>query len=262
MSHDDHFQTRGSPQNRPEEVGALASQVISVLRDRQAGNKDGARLFVLDHLFRAILVRGAFDAELMLDELRGHRLGLDEIIDLYIPQASCRLGEAWVDDDISFADVTVGALRLQALLSEATGRIRLDLTPDDSRLRVLAILPHNEQHFLGVSVAAAQMRRMGCEVSVSFDETFGALSARLLEDIPDLVLISCARLESLETVAETVQTLRMAPISDPVIALGGAVLADGDIADLQERTGVDVVTKSVKEAIAFCSNSGKVPTPR
>ncbi|MGZ2259816.1 cobalamin B12-binding domain-containing protein [Roseobacter sp. A03A-229] len=260
MSQDDQSQTRGLQRNRPDDVGALATKVISVLRDRQVVGRDGARQFVLDHLYRAILSRTAFDAALLLDEIRGHRLSVDEIIDLYIPQASCMLGESWVADDISFADVTVGALRLQALLGEATGQMRFDLTPDESRVRALIVLPQGEQHFLGTSVVAAQLRRMGCEVSVSFDETLGCLQARLLAESPTLVMISCARRETLETVAETVHIIRTSSIEQPVIALGGAVL--DDMEDVKDQAGVDIVTSTAKDAVAFCSKRGKAPTPR
>ncbi len=260
MSQDDQSQTRGLQSNRPEEVGALATKVISVLRDRQVVGPDGMRQFVLDHLQRAISARSAFDPGLLLDELRGHRLSVDEIIDAYIPQASCMLGESWVADEISFADVTIGALRLQALLSEASGRLQFDLTPDDSRQRALVVLPQGEQHFLGTSVVAAQLRRLGCEVSVSFDESLGSLQARLMVECPNLVLISCARSETLETVAETVHIIRTLTVDQPIIALGGAILDDAD--DLKDQTGVDIVTSSAKDAVAFCSNSARVPTSR
>lgn len=260
MSQDDQSQTRGLQRNRPEHVGMLATRVISVLRDRQVVCRDGVRQFVLDHLVRAITSRTSFDPVLLLDEMRGHRLNLDAIIDLYIPQASCVLGESWVSDDISFADVTVGALRLQALLSEASGQLQIDLSPDDARLRALVVLPQGEQHFLGVSVLSAQLRRMGCEVLVSFDETLGCLRARIREERPDLVMVSCARVETLESVDETVQVIRTASAKSPVIALGGAVLNDAE--DLKERAGVDIVTNIVKDAVAFCSKYGRAPTRR
>ncbi|MEP2639469.1 hypothetical protein [Roseobacter sp.] len=255
MSQDDQSQMRGLQRNRTNGMGAFATSVISVLRDRQVVGQDGARTFVLDHLLRAILTRAAFDPVLLLDELCGYRLGLDAVIDLYIPRASCALGDKWVADEIGFADVTIGALRLQALLGEASGQLHVDLTPDDARLRVLVVLPQGEQHFLGASVVSAQLRRLGCEVTVSFDETFGALQARVLAESPNLVMISCARLETLETAAETVQVIRSLLIQQPVIALGGAVLAEID--DPKEQTGVDIVTSTATDAVNFCAHRGK-----
>ncbi|WP_299632511.1 B12-binding domain-containing protein [uncultured Roseobacter sp.] len=250
MSQDDQSDTRGLQQSRPNEVGVFATRVISALRERQVVCSDGVRQFVLDHLVRAILTPGDCDPAQLFEELRGHRLSVDAVIDLYIPRAACCLGQSWVDDDITFADVTVGALRLQAFLEEASAQSRLELVTNDARLRAIVVLPRGEQHFLGVSVVAAQLRRMGCEVSVSFDECLDALSARVIEEQPDMVLISCSRRETLETIKETVQVIRQVPMG-PMIALGGAVMLDAD--DLKERTGVDIVTGTAKDAVAFCS---------
>lgn len=257
MSQYDQSGMRGFERNRPEEMGALATRVISVLRDRQVVAPSGVRQFVLDEIVRAVISRSAFNAALLLDEIRGHRLSIDTIIDLYIPHAARAIGTGWAEDDISFADVTVGALRLQALLGEASMQSRTDLSTDDTRPHAMVVLPQGEQHFLGVSVVAAQLRRIGCEVTVSFDEALGCLSARLKDERPDLVLISCARRETLKTATETIQTIRAALPKGPVIALGGAVLDDAD--DLKEQTGVDIVTSSAKDAVAFCAKSGKTP---
>ncbi|MBW4708284.1 cobalamin B12-binding domain-containing protein [Roseobacter sp. YSTF-M11] len=255
MTQHEHLTTRGLQRHRPEHVDAFASTVISVLRDRQVVCSDGVRQFVLEHLVRAILVRGEFDPRLVMEELRGHRLSIDKIIDLYIPKAACVLGQSWVDDDVSFADVTIGAMRLQSLLGEASSQGDLDFAADDRRLHALVVLPQCQQHFLGVSVVAAQLRRIGCEVTQSFDEPLGALNARLMEERPDLILISCARLETLETVSETVQTIRATLSTGPVIALGGGVL--DEVENLKERTGVDIVTNDAKDVVSFCSRRNK-----
>lgn len=259
MSTDDQTGPRGAHRNRPEHVGALASTVISVLRDRQAVSSEGLRQFVLDHLLRAVLVRGVFQADTLLDELRGYRLSLDTLIDHYVPAAARLLGDRWLEDRISFADVTIGALRLQSLLGEASAAARVDLPTQRERLHALIVVPQNEQHFLGASVVAGQLRRLGCETAMSYDEEFGTLIARLTQDAPDLVLITCARRETLETVGKTVQVIRKAALRGPVIALGGAVQADED--EIIEQTGVDIVTNVAVEAVAFCTRQIRSQKP-
>jgi methanogenic corrinoid protein MtbC1 len=103
------------------------------------------------------------------------------------------------------------------------------------------------------------MRRLGCEIAMSYDEDFGTLTARLMQDAPDLVLITCARRETLETAAKTVQTIRKAALREPVIALGGAVQADED--EIKEQTGVDIVTNVAVEAVAFCTRQIRSQKP-
>lgn len=250
MPHDNHSGTFDRRRDPPEETGVLASRVISEMGDRLLRNEEGARQSVLDHLVRTILVPDAFDANNVFAELRGHRLGVDTIVDLYVPCAARCLGQRWVEDSISFADVTIGALRLQALLEQIVSEPRIDIMATGSRPRALVVLPQGEQHFLGVSVVAAQLRRIGCDVSISFDETLEKLNLRISETQPGVVMISCSRNESLEMIREMVQSIRSAVSDAPMIALGGAVMLDTD--DLQEQTGVDIVTGNAKDAAAAC----------
>jgi hypothetical protein len=250
MSTDDQTNPRGAQRNRPETVDALASTVISVLRDRQSVSFDGLRQFVLDHMLRAVLNQRSFAPDNLLAELRGYRLTVDSIIDHYVPTTARMLGDHWVEDRINFAEVTIGVMRLQSLLAEATASVRPRDVPAQDQLDALVVIPQGEQHFLGASVLAGQMRRLGCEVSMSYDEDFDSLTERLHDEAPDLILITCARRETLESVADTVQTIRNAVGTSPVLAVGGAIqMKEKDVIEL---TGADVVTKIAEEAVTFC----------
>lgn len=255
MSTDDQAYPRGVQRNRPENVDALASKVISVLHGRQKVSFDGLRQFVLDHVLRAVLSKSSFSPDSLLAELRGYRLTVDAIIDLYVPTTARILGDKWVDDKINFAEVTVAVMRLQSLLSEASATTRVDARVGREQMATLVLVPQGEQHFLGASVLSAQLRRSGCDVGMSFDEDFGALTARLIDYTPDMVLISCARWETLESAANTVQTIRKAVAKPPLIALGGALTTPADT--VIERTGVDIVTSVAEEAVAICARRVK-----
>ncbi|MEM6340458.1 MAG: hypothetical protein AAF729_04875 [Pseudomonadota bacterium] len=255
MTRDD---TNGMERHDPfarSDVDGLASQVISVLRDRQGPGTTGTRQFILDYLVRVIIDPRQFDAMLVLDQLRGYRLTTDAIIDLYVPEAAQRLGEDWMRSDIDFATVTIGALRLQNLLSEAAAEIPHLPIYDATRLSALIIVPDGEQHFLGASVAGAQLRRLGCDVKISFCETQDMLQDRLSYDAPDMVLFSCARLAALETITKTVKSLRSSVEPVPVLALGGPLSGKAD--GIREKTGVDLVTNTVKEVVAVCTKRCK-----
>ncbi|MEM9576989.1 MAG: hypothetical protein AAF999_08235 [Pseudomonadota bacterium] len=255
MSTDDQTQPRGAQRNRPETVDAFASTVISVLRGRQVVSFDGLRQFVLDHMMRAVLGHGTYSADRLLAELRGYRLTVDSIIDQYVPHVARMLGEQWIRDKISFADVTIGSMRLQSLLAEASSATRTDAGANAPFVHALVLVPQGEQHFLGASVVASQIRRMGCDVDMSYDEDMGTLTARLMHCVPDIILITCARRETLETVTNTVQIIRNAVSECPVLALGGAIEMKKE--DVIKMTGVDIVTNVAEEAVALCATRAK-----
>ncbi|WP_299685016.1 B12-binding domain-containing protein [uncultured Tateyamaria sp.] len=233
----------------------MASQVISVLCERQTSGPSGARQIVVDYLLRAVTSRNSFDASLVMEELRGYRLTIDSIIDLYIPQVATCMGELWTTSDLDFASVTVGALRLQALLSEASSALVHTAINTHTAPLALVVVSEGEQHFLGASVVAAQLRRLGCDVSLSIAEPPKQITNRVLYDQPDMVLMSCAQVAGLETIARNVKKIRRAIDPAPVIALGGAMR--GDIEGIRKKTGVDLVTKSAKDVVGFYTKRHK-----
>lgn len=259
MSTDDQADPRGVQRNRPDHVDALASKVISVLRGRQAVSFEGLRQFVLDHMLRAVLARGSFSPDVLLAELRGYRLTVDAIIDLYVPTTARMLGVCWVEDKINFAEVTIGSLRLQSLLAEATDAAQIKPKSLQPQVNALVLVPQNEQHFLGASVLAAQLRRLGCDVVMSYDEDFGLLTTRLIEEKPDLVLVTCARRETLESVRKTVQVIRNTIAVPPILAVGGAIKMPRE--EVIELTDADIVTNIAEEAVAFCVKRIKSQRP-
>ena len=260
MAHDDQFGTARMERGSGREVDDFASHVISVLCERQPeSTATGTRQFILDYLVRIIVSPRHFDPVLTLDELRGYRLTLDAIIDLYIPRAAARLGELWIQSELTFADVTIGALRLQAVLGEAASdQSMTGQSGSTDAFSALIIVPKDEQHFLGATVVAAQLRRLGCDTSLSFSETNSQIVDRCRFDNPDMILFSCARPEALETVSKTIKRIRRSMDPAPVIALGGAVR--GDIDQMALITGVDLVTNAAKDVVGLCTKRLKALT--
>lgn len=250
--------TYGTPRGAAPDQGdanGLASRVISLLCDRQIQTKSGARKFILDYLLRLVLRDHDFNAGSVLAELRGHRLTLDAIIDIYIPLTAETLGEMWVQSELDFARVTVGSLRLQALLGEASAEAMFVQRADPTELGALVIVPNGEQHFLGAHVVAAQLRRLGVAVSLSFCETDQVILARVEMDAPDMILMSCARAEGLETIQRTVKKIKRAVSPAPVMAIGGPLRGDSE--GIRKQADVDLVTSKAKDVVGFCAKRMK-----
>lgn len=255
MAHDDPFGTAFPQRGLGDNLEPLASQVISLLCERQTTGPTGARQVVVDYLVRAITSRTGFDVVQVMDELRGYRLTVDAIIDLYIPQAADCIGELWQTSDLDFASVTVGALRLQSLLGEASSEMAHLSHPDSDALHALVIVPEGEQHFLGATVVAAQLRRLGCDVSLSISETSQAITNRVVFDQPDMVLMSCARGSALDSISKSVNKIKKAADPMPILALGGPIR--GDMDGIRDKTGVDLVTNTAKDVVSFCMKRRK-----
>lgn len=233
---------------------------MTMVSRRQTMNPAGTRQFVLDHMIRAVCSPSDFDAGAMLDELRGHRLSVDAVVDLYVPTAARLLGDMWKRDDIDFATVTVGALRLQSLLSCASVESLDYIRPVEDALAMLVVVPLGEDHSLGAFVLAAQLRRLGARVDMSFCETRPDLVSRFLSAAPDMVLFSASCRGTLATVSRLVLDFCNVSADVPPIVVGGCLNEADDVA--KDISGADLVTRDARDAVSLASSRRKVSPGR
>lgn len=238
--------------------GSLAVQVVSVLNSRQAGlHANQARPYIRSILDRRLTTKAYFNPADALEELRAFRLTDTMIVDSYIPEAARSIGKKWVDNELSFADVTIAAARLQSLLTEVEF-INPERPPScDCSLDALVVTCERDQHTLGSLVVAAQLRRTGAMVETLCGEPDDIVRNSIASGAHDAVLFSCSRPEDLETISQTVTYCRQQMSSPPFFVLGGIVV-DG-LGSIKRRSGVDLVTNDVDMVVAYCAQRSARP---
>ncbi|MFZ5963568.1 cobalamin B12-binding domain-containing protein [Thalassococcus sp. BH17M4-6] len=234
------------------DISVLASAVISALSDKNDEGCRTVRSSVVQMLVEATLATEEFDAATLLQQLRTNRVGPDQTVDIYIPEAARRLGQMWVDDVISFAHVTIATARLQGLLTILAPPWSFKAGTGDQDIQMLLILQADDSHTLGPHVAAAQLRRLGASVRILFGPDSATLMQVLSEDIYDLVMFSTSRADALAPIAKLVKRIRATSNIVPPLVLGGLVcqLTDG----VKEKTGVDLVTTDARAAFKLCES--------
>lgn len=186
-------------------------------------------------------------ARAVLAQARQMRVPTAELLRSYIPDAARAMGLAWAEDRMSFAQVTIGAAHLQALVHQL-------LTPAADEVdrfnasAVLMIVPPGEQHTLGALVATAELRALGISVRLDIAPSLPDL-CRLLEPGGfDAVLVSLGSGEKLEICTKLVNTLKRHTKGQVRIAVGGSVAEDYRAALL--NSGADLVTTSLRTMLA------------
>lgn len=250
MATDNNSEDRGSEDAARPEVSALASAVIHALNDKPTDAQQTIRSSLVRKLVKSTLRDGAFNAEMLVADLQDQRVSPDQIVDIYIPLAARELGIMWCDDVIGFAKVTIATARLQGLLTLlAPPWSARPLEPGEG-VNTLMVLQAKDTHTLGPHVATAQLRRLGASVRLLFGPDAATVTGVLMDEHYDLVMFSCSRTDSLETIAKMVKRIRTELNGAPPIALGGLVL---DLTDrVKEKTGVDLVTSDVRVAFKLC----------
>ncbi len=195
-----------------------------------------------------------------LAEFRRQKVPAALLADRYIPDAARRLGTGWLDDRLTFAEVSVGAARLQSILREIGAHWAGDAGDVSDAGEILLIVPAGEQHTLGAIVALGQLRRMGVSVCLRFGPDHAELASLLRGRRFDGVFLSVSCTEKLEACRRLVATIRKTSANRVPVVIGGAVM--GLVGDAAQRTGADLATDSLELGLQACDLMMETRAPR
>lgn len=173
----------------------------------------------------------------------------------HIPAAARWIGEQWMQDEVSFADVTISVSRLQTLLrcldeGPRPGRSGVSRQPG-----VLLLVSHDNDHTLGAMVLLGQLRRQDCSVRLLLGARPDTLSEKIAGMHFDAVMISAAQGNRMETLRRLVLAVRRAGEDGPIV-IGGSIV--GSEPELCRRTGADHAEKDLQRALKLCRLTGKL----
>ncbi|MEL6914629.1 MAG: cobalamin-dependent protein [Pseudomonadota bacterium] len=208
--------------------------------------KGAVRHDLLEELIAAVMAFEDAPRQAVLARFSAAGISRAGIVDRYIPAAAHKLGAAWCEDQMSFADVTIGSARLQAVLRD----LRAPQVTDPGAQSVLVAVPQDAYHTLGAGIVADRLRRVGVAPQMALG--LGALELSELVETHDFnaVLISAAASQRLESVRDMVNCIRAASRSVTPIVVGGSI-TDMDT-DIKTLTGADHVSNNPEEALRAC----------
>lgn len=254
----DHDQTKRSLSGQPgsQPVSALVAQ-LNRNGPKEGVPGDAAFDAIVYRLASACLGSDPEDLEEEVGLLRTSGLSARTIAETLVPHVAQELGDRWCDDNLGFAHVTIGCARLQRLLRSLGPDWYGAQREQEPRLRILLIVPDGMNHTLGGLVMTGKLRRLGYDVRSIMGRECRAISDIVSDWTFDLVLISASGSESLEQIAELVEIARNASPGRTCIALGGTILMgpDADGHRIKARTGADLVTNDLSEALRRCKKT-------
>ncbi|WP_086607863.1 BLUF domain-containing protein [Erythrobacter donghaensis] len=152
------------------------------------------------------------------------------ILSLLIEPAARALGDAWLNDDCSELDLTIGLSMLQ-LAGHAVRYSPCSQSIRNSRYRILLATAPGEKHMLGTALLADQFLAAGWQVDMAFPESEEALTNQLNAQHPDAVDIGLSdampRQHTIDQLRSTIEHSRMVVSEHPtVISVGGRLFAE------------------------------------
>lgn len=226
----------------------FAAEVVARLVAREAAGGRVLREPLVTGFMEAVRSADPRAFDRLKPELRRARISAATLADLYIPEVARRLGEAWEADCLTFAEVSVGMSRLQAILREIGAAWVAHEVQGGGDKALLLVLPTGEQHTLGAMVIAGWLRRRGISVCLRIAPSTADLVALLASRHFDGAMISIACNDKLEVCAQLVKTLKDAAGSPLPVAVGGANLERWE--EVCAATGADIVTNDLPLALS------------
>ena len=213
--------------DRLRRKNALSQHVQRVVRDAFEANEAG-----LSELFARLAESGWHG---------------DEIAKQLIEPAARAMGDAWLSDDCTEFDLTLGL----GILQMAAHAVRYCDDVEKLRSKTYSILlasAPGEPHALGTSMLADQFSDAGWAVEMSFPTSDEALANQLEFQQPDAVDIgmsdAIARQGGIARLRETVKQCRMVmPDQSLVVSVGGRLFAEASAT--AEHVGADHSRQSI-----------------
>jgi methanogenic corrinoid protein MtbC1 len=183
-----------------------------------------------------------------VDGLRSDGLGVDAVLLQLLAPAARHLGDLWLEDKLSFLDVTSGLGRLQGIMRALGPDLEGEQPGIIHGKKVLLAPVSGEQHIFGLSVVAAFFRRAGWDVTfeprIAFEELLILVRAERFTTIG----LSVANDKFAELLPEQIRALRSASLNEHVTILAGGAAFSID-PELQKRIGADAVASDATEAV-------------
>jgi methanogenic corrinoid protein MtbC1 len=154
----------------------------------------------------------------------------EAILTLLIEPAARALGDAWLDDQCSELDLTIGLSILQ-LAGHAVRYSPSSQSIRNSRYSILLATAPSEKHMLGTALLADQFLAQGWQVDMAFPESDEALTNQLNAQHPDAVDIGLSdampRDHAINQLRSTIEHSRLVVSEHPtVVSVGGRLFAE------------------------------------
>lgn len=162
--------------------------------------------------------------------------------------AARRLGEMWEHDECSFADVTMGVLRLQNAQRAMAPAFRGTTRVGKGAPRVLLMPVPGEQHTFGLTIVADFFTRAGWDTWTGVVATEKRAMQMVRSERVDMVGLSFACDERIDTAARLIAAFRRRAANPRMLVMvgGPSFIADPGLA---ARVGADATAMDGHQAI-------------
>lgn len=203
-------------------------------------------------LLAAAMDRAPFDLPRVTQDLCALRVDEEDLLRHCIPEAARALGQDWLQDRLSFAQVSTASARMFGLCKEISKDWRYRPAHQTGNLLLATI--EREDHTIGPAVLTERLRRQGHSVYVMLNTDTTEILQQLRDVGYDALLFSCGSFRTLELTSKAIKRVKAAGVGLPIL-LGGAIVELDN--ELRRKTGADLVTNDIDTALDTLAKLGQ-----
>lgn len=184
----------------------------------------------------------------------------DILVDL-LSSTARSLGSLWDEDELSFADVTVGLCTLHQILRNCDWRGDGQMLFDGQGPNVLLATFSGEQHIFGAMIVAEVFRNAGWRVATLAGSPFRDICDALASKAFDVLALSSAHADATGQLAEEITAFRSSSLNpDLSIIVGGQTFNRRP--ELAHRIGADALITDAETAPTLAAGLHQGPKAR
>ena len=185
----------------------------------------------------------------VLSALLKRGVSRDLIIDCCLPDAARLLGDGWMKNLRSFGQVSLGTVRIQALLQELS-HSRGSRLEEEQTGGLFLIVCQGEDHTLGPLILADQLRRKGYSINILIGADEEEIIKTSSNSDFDGIMFSCSGIRAFDEIIKLINKLKDEAENIPPLVLGGKII---DVLEekIHGMIDVDLITKDLDVALQF-----------
>ncbi len=233
-----------------EKVGSmtLVNKALEELGERNAFKSEKSRQTRLDSICASLLTTDSRKNTIMTSMLE-KGIPIKEVYEEYIPDAARLLGRYWVENFLTFAQVTLATSRLQSIARELEPLYIGENLLQALGAEVLIIAPKGEQHTFGAEMVARKFRKLGATPYLSINNTIEEIVGIINKQKFRLIGLSITRQKACDKNSEFLAILNaIRKFKIPIVAGGNLVYSSTKII---KSLNIDLVTNDVAYALNY-----------
>ncbi len=243
-----HRETFSSVEN--EHLRKLAFEALHLL------SKDESPLEG-HHYLKAIHHSAVFGSDEVWSKLVHGQTSNSKWLEIIIPGVAELLGQDWLEDRLSFAQVTLATARLQQAARASAARQRKEFFAAEARPSALIIVPSSCDHTLGAVTMAALLLERGINAITMIRANQADALQRVATHDFDAVFLSWSYPETLENAQNWIVKMRDLVEGPTRFGVGGSIFnhqPDHVVA------GADLYGNEIEDAAQLCRTSFEIRT--